>query len=139
MKEHWNSLNRIRWLTNERTEKHNNRCISQWQRRNRNLTVFLSFLSCLVCLERVIEVRCGQQTKNFVKFPYTEVESQSFSLMFEKQQGLYAMLLTLYSLSHLEHIVITLWKCEVFLWIFPTKKSSKDLLIEGITLWPPFI
>ncbi|KAJ7372700.1 1-phosphatidylinositol 4,5-bisphosphate phosphodiesterase beta-4 [Desmophyllum pertusum] len=40
-----------------------------------------------VCLDRVIEVRCGQQTKNFVKFPYTEVESQSFSLMFEKQQG----------------------------------------------------
>lgn len=33
-------------------------------------------------------MRCGQQTKNFVKFPYTEVESQSFSLMFEKQQGL---------------------------------------------------
>ena len=98
---HWNSLNRIRWLINERTEKRNNRCISQWQRRNRNLTVFLSFLSCLVCLDKVIEVRCGQQTKNFVKFPYTEVESQSFSLMFEKQQGLYAMLLTLYSLSHL--------------------------------------
>ena len=40
-----------------------------------------------VCLDRVVEVRCGQQTKNFVKFPYTEVESQSFSLMFEKQQG----------------------------------------------------
>ena len=33
-------------------------------------------------------MRCGQQTKNFVKFPYTEVESQSFSLMFEKQQGI---------------------------------------------------
>jgi len=38
----------------------------------------------------VIEVRCGQQTKNFVKFPYTEVESQSFSLMFEKQQGVFS-------------------------------------------------
>lgn len=42
----------------------------------------------LVCLDRVIEVRCGQQTKNFVKFPYNEVEEQSFSLMFEKQQGI---------------------------------------------------
>lgn len=41
-----------------------------------------------VCLDRVIEVRCGQQTKNFVKFPYNEVEEQSFSLMFEKQQGI---------------------------------------------------
>ena len=38
-------------------------------------------------MARVVEVRCGQQTKNFVKFPYTEVESQSFSLIFEKQQG----------------------------------------------------
>lgn len=45
------------------------------------------YLLDLVCLDRVVEVRCGQQTKNFVKFPYTEVESQSFSLMFEKQQG----------------------------------------------------
>lgn len=52
-----------------------------------NINLFLSF-SGVVCLDRVIEVRCGQQTKNFVKFPYTEVESQSFSLMFEKQQGL---------------------------------------------------
>ena len=46
-----------------------------------------TYLLDLVCLDRVVEVRCGQQTKNFVKFPYTEVESQSFSLMFEKQQG----------------------------------------------------
>lgn len=53
-----------------------------------NVKRFSVFFSGVVCLDRVIEVRCGQQTKNFVKFPYTEVESQSFSLMFEKQQGL---------------------------------------------------
>ena len=53
-----------------------------------NVKRFSVFSAGVVCLDRVIEVRCGQQTKNFVKFPYTEVESQSFSLMFEKQQGL---------------------------------------------------
>lgn len=41
----------------------------------------------LVSLDKVVEVRCGQQTRNFIKFPYTEVESQSFSLIFEKDQG----------------------------------------------------
>ncbi|CAH3162232.1 unnamed protein product [Porites evermanni] len=48
-----------------------------------------------LCLDRVIEVRCGQQTRNFFKFPYTEVESQSFSLMFEKQQGEWSQLCSL--------------------------------------------
>lgn len=42
----------------------------------------------LVSLDKIVEVRCGQQTKNFIKFPYTEVESQSFSLIFEKEQGM---------------------------------------------------
>ena len=55
------------------------------------LMLYMDDVFCFVssvCLDRVIEVRCGQQTKNFVKFPYNEVEEQSFSLMFEKQQGI---------------------------------------------------
>ncbi|KAK3717332.1 hypothetical protein QZH41_011579, partial [Actinostola sp. cb2023] len=46
-------------------------------------------------LDKVVEVRCGQQTKNFIRFPYTEVESQSFSLIFEKEQGEWGQLLSL--------------------------------------------
>ncbi|XP_032221029.2 1-phosphatidylinositol 4,5-bisphosphate phosphodiesterase zeta-1 isoform X2 [Nematostella vectensis] len=46
-------------------------------------------------LDRVVEVRCGQQTRNFVKFPYTEVEHQSFSLIFEKEQGEWGQLCSL--------------------------------------------
>ena len=38
-------------------------------------------------LKKVIEVRCGQQTRNFNQFPYLEVEKQSFSLMFPREQG----------------------------------------------------
>ena len=52
------------------------------------LTLVVEFcVFSLVGLDKVVEVRCGQQTKNFIRFPYTEVESQSFSLIFEKEQG----------------------------------------------------
>ncbi|XP_078346086.1 1-phosphatidylinositol 4,5-bisphosphate phosphodiesterase zeta-1-like [Oculina patagonica] len=63
-----------------------------WKKRGRAHS--FTFTNTL-CLDRVVEVRCGQQTKNFVKFPYTEVESQSFSLMFEKQQGEWSQLCSL--------------------------------------------
>lgn len=63
-----------------------------WKKRGKaNSFTFTNTL----CLDRVVEVRCGQQTRNFVKFPYTEVESQSFSLMFEKQQGEWGQLCSL--------------------------------------------
>ena len=45
------------------------------------------FLYFTVKLEDIVEVRCGQQTRNFNQFPYLEVEKQSFSLMFEREQG----------------------------------------------------
>ena len=48
------------------------------------LSLFISFK---VELKKVIEVRCGQQTRNFNQFPYLEVEKQSFSLMFNREQG----------------------------------------------------
>lgn len=35
----------------------------------------------------IVEVRCGQQTRNFQLYPYMEVGSQSFSLIFEKCRG----------------------------------------------------
>lgn len=63
-----------------------------WKKRGKGHS--FSFTNTL-CLDRVIEVRCGQQTKNFVKFPYNEVEEQSFSLMFEKQQGEWSQLCSL--------------------------------------------
>ncbi|PFX17769.1 1-phosphatidylinositol 4,5-bisphosphate phosphodiesterase zeta-1-like [Stylophora pistillata] len=63
-----------------------------WKKRGKGHS--FSFANTLY-LDRVIEVRCGQQTKNFVKFPYTEVEEQSFSLMFEKQQGEWSQLCSL--------------------------------------------
>ena len=40
-----------------------------------------------VKLENIVEVRCGHQTRNFNQFPYLEVKKQSFSLMFEREQG----------------------------------------------------
>ena len=48
------------------------------------LSMLISFK---VELTKVIEVRCGQQTRNFNQFPYLEVEKQSFSLMFHREQG----------------------------------------------------
>lgn len=63
-----------------------------WKKRGR---AFSFNFSNTLCMARVVEVRCGQQTKNFVKFPYTEVESQSFSLIFEKHQGEWGQLCSL--------------------------------------------
>ncbi len=34
-------------------------------------------------LQRVLEIREGQETVKFEKFPYEEVTEQSFSLIFE--------------------------------------------------------
>ena len=36
-------------------------------------------------LRRVVEVRTGQQTPQFDKFPYEQVEDQSFSLLYESE------------------------------------------------------
>ena len=36
-------------------------------------------------LRRIVEVRRGQQTPQFDKFPYEEVEDLSFSLLFESE------------------------------------------------------
>lgn len=43
--------------------------------------------NCSLSFQDVTEVRCGQQTRNFNLFPYIEVENQSFSLMFQRDQG----------------------------------------------------
>ena len=53
---------------------------------NHVLLVFsFSTLSCSVSLHKVVEVREGQKTKKFDKFPFEEVEEQSFSLIFEQE------------------------------------------------------
>ena len=36
-------------------------------------------------LHRVVEVREGQKTDMFDKFPYEQVENQSFSLLYQKE------------------------------------------------------
>ncbi|XP_065065661.1 1-phosphatidylinositol 4,5-bisphosphate phosphodiesterase zeta-1-like isoform X2 [Rhopilema esculentum] len=46
-------------------------------------------------VSKIVEVRCGQQTRNFVQFPYSEVEKQSFSLLFEREQGEWSSLMSL--------------------------------------------
>ena len=43
-------------------------------------------LNCTVRLHKVLEVREGQLTDSFDKFPYDEVKSQSFSLIFEEER-----------------------------------------------------
>ncbi|XP_031557725.1 1-phosphatidylinositol 4,5-bisphosphate phosphodiesterase zeta-1-like [Actinia tenebrosa] len=62
-----------------------------WKKRSKHSFSFRNTLA----LNKVVEVRCGQQTKNFNKFPYTEVENQSFSLIFEKEQGEWGQLVSL--------------------------------------------
>ena len=42
----------------------------------------------IVSLHKVVEVREGQRTYMFEKFPYEQAESQSFSLIYE-QEGRY--------------------------------------------------
>ena len=37
-------------------------------------------------LHKVVEVREGQKTKQFDKFPFEEVSDQSFSLIFEEER-----------------------------------------------------
>ena len=36
-------------------------------------------------LRRIVEIRKGQQTAQFDKFPYEQVEDKSFSLLFESE------------------------------------------------------
>ena len=40
----------------------------------------------VVSLHKVVEVREGQKTKQFDKFPFEEVSDQSFSLIFEEER-----------------------------------------------------
>ena len=38
-------------------------------------------------LDSILEVRLGQQSYGFERFPYAEVDEQSFSLMYENVKG----------------------------------------------------
>ena len=38
-----------------------------------------------VSFHRIVEIREGQLTEEFDRFPYEEVEGQSFSLMYEEE------------------------------------------------------
>ena len=38
-----------------------------------------------VSFHRIVEIREGQQTDQFDRFPYEEVDGQSFSLMFDDE------------------------------------------------------
>ena len=42
----------------------------------------MSCLCCIVSLHKVVEVREGQRSTMFDKFPYEQVENQSFSLVY---------------------------------------------------------
>ena len=44
-------------------------------------------ISSLVRLDSVLEVRVGQRTNGFERFPYEEVDAQSFSLIYEDVKG----------------------------------------------------
>ena len=58
-----------------------------------------------VSLHRIAEVREGQETEKFHKFPYEEVESQSFSLLFDDESGGKYVRLTSLDLicDHIDH------------------------------------
>lgn len=43
------------------------------------------FVVLIVSLHKVVEVREGQKTKQFDKFPFEQVSDQSFSLIFEEE------------------------------------------------------
>jgi hypothetical protein len=56
-----------------------------------------NFASCLklhssLCLDSILEVRLGQYSIGFERFPYDEVNNQSFSLMYESVKGKYIRL-----------------------------------------------
>ena len=40
----------------------------------------------IVSLHKVVEVREGQRTEQFDKFPFDQVSGQSFSLIFEEER-----------------------------------------------------
>ena len=44
-------------------------------------------ISLIVRLDSVLEVRVGQHTNGFERFPYEEVDAQSFSLIYEDVKG----------------------------------------------------
>ena len=61
------------------------------------LAIGSMFIDCAVCavcavcggvvsLHKVVEVREGQKTKQFDKFPFEQVSDQSFSLIFEEER-----------------------------------------------------
>ena len=43
------------------------------------------FVVLIVSLHKVVEVREGQKTKQFDKFPFEQVSDLSFSLIFEEE------------------------------------------------------
>lgn len=51
-------------------------------------------LLLLVRLDSILEVRLGQQSYGFERFPYAEVDEQSFSLMYENIKGCCLFLLS---------------------------------------------
>ena len=55
----------------------------------------LNFPPLSVSLHRVLEIRKGQLTEKFDRFPYDEVEDQSFSLIFEEVTKRYVRLTSL--------------------------------------------
>lgn len=44
-------------------------------------------LPLIVKLDSILEVRIGQQSDGFDRFPYEEMNSQSFSLVYENIKG----------------------------------------------------
>ena len=46
---------------------------------------YVHFSFFAVSFHRIVEIREGQLTEEFDRFPYEEVEGQSFSLMFEEE------------------------------------------------------
>ena len=72
-----------------------------------------------VSLHKVVEVREGQQTDMFDKFPYEQVKEQSFSLMYMKEGGQLAQSCMLYTRQSFQ-----LCKCKVLTNLISDKRYA---------------
>jgi hypothetical protein len=87
------------------------------------------FLCGVVSLHKVVEVREGQKTRQFDKFPFEQVSGQSFSLIFEEERR------SNESSVWLLHVrVESIWFCFFFSLDRQEVCTSE---LPGFHLWPP--
>lgn len=101
-----------------------------WRRTGKRSVMRSFSWNCSLFIGDIVEIRSGQQTRNFNQYPYLEVENQSFSLIFEKEQGEWCGLTSLDIICD-SVTVCNNWKgaMKILVYGLEDKKSLRDLYL----------